>query len=398
MIRIAYLKTKVVIDQDGVTTTLYDFNKISAKIDFEPTNNKAEIEIANPSDFFESGQFKLNENDRIYIYAKIVESNSDSAFTSDDIIFNGLFIEHSINKTTDELVVTIDVIDFGYQIFNRMLNESYLNDGLKTDEILINVIKNNCEKPDGSGDYSLTFTGVETTRPDGSAFPIIEPTFTKDPVYDVIEDLSSTIWTNSETEIDYNNRKITKKMIFRIDGNEVKWFYPTEELVDTITNDSEIISAKQSLNTEGSVNFLILECGEDLNGDVITTYIYDEKSGTSPNTTEQYQTVKKLAGQNDDYDNQYLELRAKYIALDDNNGFIKAVRQKAQSFSEIWFKNNRATTTISLEVPLKRYDIGEYIDIELSNFDKGNYEIKSVNYNISNNSATTTLILQKVVD
>lgn len=393
----SYLKTKVVFDDNGNSRTYYDYNKISSKIDFQPTNNKAEIIFNDVNQFYENGQFIIKENTKVIVYAKIVEDNENIDFTSDDIIFTGLFLEPQKNLSSDGYSIKFSIVDFGYKVFNRMFNKTYLDLNKKTNEILIDMLQNKSEYFNGLGKFELNFDNVASTRPNGSAFPIIEPTFTKQPVIDIIKELSSTQWTNTESEINTNTRACVKSMIFRIDDIYVKWYYPTEEFVLEINDTLQFLDIKETLNKEGSVNFLILECGEDLNGDVITTYIYDEKSGESPNITEQYQTYIKLAGRNLDYDNEYNALRAKYIALDDNNGFKKHIRKLAEAYSEIWFEDKRATTSISITLPLAIYNIGDFVKLNLPNFDNTTYSIESVSNNISEKDATTTLELKKVI-
>ena len=393
-----YLKTKIIFEENGNSRTYYNFNKVTTKMDFQPTNNKAEIVFNDVNQFYSNGVFNIKENTKVIIYAKIVEYNESVEFTNDDIIFTGLFLEESKDLSTDSIGLKMSIVDFGYQVFNRMFNKTYLDLGLRTNEILIDMLQNKSEMQNGIGDFELNFDNVSTKRPDSSSFPIIEPTFTKQPLIDVVKELSSTQWTNTDTEINTNSRVCAKQMIFRIDDIYVKWYYPTEEYVLEINDTLCFSDIKENLNKEGSVNFLILECGEDLEGNVFTTYIYDEKSGDSPNITEQYQTYIKLAGRNEDYDNEYNVARAKYIALSDNSGFKNYIRKLAETYSEVWFENKRATTTISITLPLQQFNIGDFVKMNLPNYDNATYSIESVSNSISEKDATTTLQLKKVIN
>lgn len=393
-----YLKTKIIFEENGNSRTYYDFNKVTTKMDFQPTNNKAEIVFNDVNQFYSNGVFNIKENTKVVIYAKIVEDNESVEFTNDDIIFTGLFLEQSKDLSTDGIGLKMSIVDFGYQVFNRMFNKTYLDLNKRTNEILVDMLQNKSEMQNGIGDFELNFDNVSTKRPDSSLFPIIEPTFTKQPLIDVVKELSSTQWTNTDTEINTNTRVCAKQMIFRIDDIYVKWYYPTEEYVLEINDTLCFSDIKENLNKEGSVNFLILECGEDLEGNVFTTYIYDEKSGDSPNITEQYQTYIKLAGRNEDYDNEYNVARAKYIALNDNNGFKEYIRKLAKTYSEVWFENKRATTTISITLPLQQFNIGDFVKMNLPNYDNAIYSIESVSNSISEKDATTTLQLKKVIN
>ncbi|NCD06360.1 MAG: hypothetical protein EOL97_09590 [Spirochaetia bacterium] len=389
-----YLKVKVIKEDDeGNETTLKQPLNIEITENFEATNNNAVLQFYTP-DVTSSGRIILNEYDKIVIYAKMVDDNVSTSFTNDDVLFTGIYLEPTRNKSSDANRISLKITDLLYVIFNRMHTESYIGDGLKTNEIIQDIFQRKCEKIDGSGTYLLSFSGIDSTRVDSTSFPVIEPVFANKPVYDWINELSTLQWTNTQTEIDSNNIVNKKPMITRIDDNEVKWYYPSDSEDLTLNKNTVLKSYSENIPNESSVNYLILECGQDLEGEPIFKYIYDSNAGASSITKEKYEHRVSLAGENTEYDNTYNALRVTHTG--NNSEFTAAVRKLAESYSEYWFDQfGRAKPTATVILPLQKIRIGQVINNQLSSEHKGLYDIKSVSHRINGNDAQTTIKIEK---
>lgn len=393
-----YLKKEIVWHSPQGLRYIRNISRISGRKNFLPQNDTINIDIIDDGSLYRNNEFLIKEGDRIDILVKRVTNNTDTEFTTNDIIWTGIFLDYDRVDTPDNKNITLIVTLLTYEIFNRIWNESYIDSGLKTNEIIKSITKNLSEDISGTGDYSLIFNdvdypntnGIQKTRVNGSDFPVIEPIFTQKPMYEWLQEISSPLWTNTDLEIPPVNRR---KMIFRIDGNIVKWYYPTLDNISIINKNFPVLQIRGSSTNQESVNYLILECGEDFNGEPIYTYILDQREGAMPIIKERYEHKVSIGGKNTDYQNDFNRLRQKY--LHDNTGFIKAVREKAESYADFWFEEfGRAKPIIELTLPFSVYNIGDYIYLDYPKYRKGYYFIEAVGYNLTESEASVILTIK----
>jgi len=396
-----YVKLKVLWSKNN--TTQVDLTRhtktVTTTVDFEPHNNIANITMVDNDDIYLNNVFLPQEGDTVIVYAKIITSNTSTTLSSSDILWTGKFVDHTRTDSPDSSTVKFKVTDFTYDIFNRFWDKNYSGLSKKTDEIIIDIVQSLVEADDGDGTYKLNFTNVESTRPDGSAFPVIEPILFNKPVYEWVNELGSTKWTNSQAEIDVGNQKTLLPMVFNIRGSDVYWYYPDGATVMTVDYTTELHEIKQITSNETSVNYLILECGEDFNGEPIFFYIYDEFSN-SPIQKDAYQKQLKLAGTNATYDNSYHQLRKQAIADGDTNSqFRDRVRILAVSYARNWFRYiNKGQPVLTLTLPKTDINLGDRIVMNFPRYETGTYQVKNIENSISANSWTTQLKIKKEIE
>ena len=364
---------------------------ISTQNDDEPTNDICSISLYNTEKIYDSGVFLPQENDIMVVYDKKVTSASLTAFTDDDIIWTGKYLDRSISQGADSNTITLKIARWSYNVFNQYSKESYYNRGLKTNEVLEASIKTTVENSDGAGGWQLDFSNIASTRNNGTDFPIIKPTMVKKPMWEFVVELGQINNTNAEIEL---VPIISKPMVFDIKGKYVYWYErPTMPSI-TLDDESVIFDIKESSHNEEGVTKLILDCGRDFNGNPIHSYLYNEDIDTEvPKET----ALKKesIAGLNETYDNTVHALRSQFT-VSTNSDFIDAVRVLAQSYGKYWFKTfGAARTKISVTLDMKLAIVSDILDLQLNGYEKGRYVIKSVSTTSSNNDRSMTLSLEK---
>ena len=398
----SYIKKKIVwTKRDGTVVTLYDeVDTIATDENFDPNNNICTINVYDTPDLYSSGQFAVEEDDSVDVYCKVVTDSDDTAFSdSTDIIWEGLFVDYTRSESPDGKTIQLKLVDFNYHLNNRLWTKSYADLGLKTDEVVVDIVESLMETDSGLGTYRVTTTNIDTTRDDSSVFPVIEPNYSNKPVYEWLNELCSTNWTNSQTEIDTGALVHTKKMIFKIRGNNAYWNYPSASVVMTIDEDTTINEIKIATQNESSANFMIIECGEDFDGEPIYHYAFD-KNSSSTIQKDTYEKVLTLAGLNNDYDDQYKEIRAQAISDGLTNAeFIDLIQDLADSYADYWFAYiNQSQPQLKVTIPL-RTDllIGDRIECTLTKFYPATYYINKISHSVSDKEAKTQLeLLQEI--
>jgi hypothetical protein len=185
-------------------------------------------------------------------------------------------------------------------------------------------------------------------------------------------------------------------MVFRIKGTSV---YYTEQPMNQsiVINNSTFVSGLTfSTKNEESSNFLILECGENLNGEPITTYIYDNESG-APIIKESFKHEVKLAGESNTYDNQYHQLRARATSEGwSNSEFTDEVRKLAKSYSKLWFSVfGRVPPSISITIPTTSLNLGDLAYVDRRRVKKGLYRITNITRTFGGSQRNMTLKMEK---
>lgn len=394
----SYVKTKFVwTKEDGTEVDLSKYiRSISTNENFDPQNNTCSLELLDNDDIYTLGSFEMQEGDQVIVYAKVVTSNSDTTFGADDVIWEGFFIDQNRKETPDSKTVELLLVDYNYDLMNRIWGKDYNSLSKTTDEIITDITNSLLETESGLGTYKVGTSNIDTTRTDGSAFPTIEPSFNNKPVYEWIQELGQTYWTNSSAEISSGSLVHTKSMIYKIRAGEAYWYYPAASTVLTVDTDTTIVEIKQATGNQGKANFLILECGEDFDGEPIFTYIYDETS-ESRIQKDAYEPYLKLAGKDTTYDNTYHSLRKNAIAAGTSSSdFADDVRDLAEAYSVYWFEYvNKGRTEIIVTLPKQDVALGERVEIDLNKYESGEYVIDRISHNISSNAWTTQLTLIK---
>jgi hypothetical protein len=131
---------------------------------------------------------------------------------------------------------------------------------------------------------------VQDFRPDGTAFPSISFGFGKKPLYEWVSNLSTEENTNAD-KADKANYVCKRPMMFYVDGkNRLHWFYPdntpsyefslgVKTAVGSDTRPHLIYEADMEKGVFDIINFIIFDCGNDMDGSPITWYAQDPYAG-----------------------------------------------------------------------------------------------------------------------
>ncbi|OYT26320.1 MAG: hypothetical protein B6V02_01990 [Thermoprotei archaeon ex4572_64] len=389
-----YIKWKCLIRKGNSIIDISNYiTGIRTSKSFQSTNNSATIEVLDNDILYPNGVFFPEEDSPVEIYAKLVTSTADAELTLNDNIWTGKYMDFKRSESLDERRLTLKIVDWGFDIFNKFSKTNYFNKGFRTNEVIIDMVKQAVENNDGTGLYPLNFVNVASLRNDGTPFPVIEYSEHTKPNSEMIEELGGITWTN--TELEQNNPIVTLPMIFDIRATSVYWFEQTLNQVLVINNDTVLLNISNSTNNESSSNFLILDCGLDLNGNPITTFIQNEAS-TTGTQKESFKKRGKIAGLNDSYDREFHPLKAEAISQGwSNSEFRDKVRELAKSYSDFWFSHvGVEQPNISVSLPRLDIELGETVLVNRKNFINGKYRVIQIGQNIGS-EWSTTLTLEK---
>jgi len=428
----SYSKSKLVWYSNNNPITSYRIDNIETNQTFDPVNNKATVDVTDTTPFFEDGLFMIQENDEIFLYNKVV-TDQDTEFTESDVVWEGKFLDKSIQLSPDNNKLQFSLRDFTYEVFNKFWTETYTAEA--TPFILSNIIQNAVEDSEGSGSLNLNILyvgyprtdGIQVTRPNGGdqsvieftqadkdnntvayqaytaltaayKFPDIEPKWLKKPIYEWTQELSKPQWTNSDAEYESPSQIITVPLIFDIQGRNVLWYHPLDTVALTIDKTYKIMDLKEDTGNENSVNLLILEVGEDFNAEPITTYVIDETSDATTIVKERFDTQSKIAGISNDYDDQYHNLRSEYT-VSTNAAFRSEARKLAKSYANSWFDLvGKARNTISITIPKIDIALGNRVYVNIKGLKQAYYTVQRITQNASNKEVTTTLQLKEELE
>lgn len=154
-------------------------------------------------------------------------------------------------------------------------------------------------------DYEVSDGFIQDTRPDGTAFPAISFSQRNKPVTESVSDLSQTNKTNTVSEAS-NSLVIKRGMRWFIDNKSRFHLYvPTDtpEYVmqvgtstaispDTVGHIIQDVELNNEVDTK--INFIIFKAGEDMDGDMISSYSRAQFSGI-PNTKDSFRSWLEIA-------------------------------------------------------------------------------------------------------
>lgn len=394
----SYFKRKLIWYKAGSTapiTITEGIQSVNTNKNTKPTTNKCTVVMDNLDLFYTlDGIFLPKEGDIMVVYEKEVTSNSNTDFTDSDVIWTGRFLDRSIQQSGESDILKLSIADWMYDVFSRFWAQSYVGRGKRTNEVIIDVLSNQCESFSGDGSYKLNFDNVATHRNDNSLFPVIEPTLINKPTHEWINELGTPQWTNAVSEV---VPIVKENMVFDIRGTNVYWYEKSDTSVLTIDKDTTIHSITTSSKKESSVNFLIIEAGQDFNGEPIYWYAVDPESGGEI-IKETYQNPFTIAGKNTTYDNSYHSLRNQYN-LSTNAAFIAKVIELVKSYSSYWFQEyGRSKDVISVTLDKTLVNIGDTVLVNLYKHSiNTKYIIDGINNRSSESESSTTIdLIQKV--
>lgn len=115
-------------------------------------------------------------------------------------------------------------------------------------------------------------------------FPAVTITKSWKPMYEWASDIGQSIYTNYLTEIAPGATPFFSRafMLMIDENNKIYWFYPNDDVDLTINlGDDELRGFKLDKSVFDSINFVIYNAGEDMDGHGILYYWFDQNTNTS---------------------------------------------------------------------------------------------------------------------
>jgi len=131
---------------------------------------------------------------------------------------------------------------------------------------------------------------IQDFRPDGTQFPLVSFGYGKKPLYEWISTLSQEEYTNFDI-VSQENYIVKRPMMFYVDGkNRLHWFLPDDIPSHEIsvgvplpigqdTQVHQVYDYDLEKTVFDIVNFIIFDCGKDMDGAPITWYAQDPYAG-----------------------------------------------------------------------------------------------------------------------
>ena len=266
----------------GELTELKDVERINVTRGESAKINKVDLFLKNPVETrgsdgklytryvdSTSGLLKFSEGDTIKIYVAKMEDNRAISTTieSDDLVMSAEIKEVTPIVGEKESKIRLACVDKSYIMFNQLWSSTYTKDGkINTAPLIIqNVVRwasLNNEGKNGFNKEGVTAPGgwqvdarldseggkIQTTRPGGSDFPARTIGKSFKPIYEWLDELSTTEFTNDfDGSDDRDSPTVDRTMVYYVDErNRFHWFYPSDSSTTTL---NETITATQTVTT-----------------------------------------------------------------------------------------------------------------------------------------------------
>lgn len=249
--------------------------------------------------------FALHSDDQTSINDAVT---TDLITTCDVIDVEGI-VEQGVSR------IKVTAIDKTYNLLNKIWTSAYTSTtGLSAPEIIRDIIRNVAESQESKARIAYENTGTGTSgtlytdgtglfeidarlesdggyiqdaRPDASAYPVVSIGMLFKPIYDWIEELSTTEYTNSSTEITNGTEACTLKHVYYVDKeNKFHWFYPdntNDYDIDSsvVSDDGEVRTVRLKKSTFDVVNVVFFNAGRGLVNEPILGYYFNKNTKES---------------------------------------------------------------------------------------------------------------------
>jgi len=432
---------------NGVDYTFEDYESINIRRSSDLEQNSCTIMLKNKPGFepyLEDGIIQFSPDQPINVYAKIDKDGSglDTGANSTDLVFNGRVASIDFIEDSSKSQIKLDCSDASFVALNKL----WVGDESGTaPELVVKVIdfvNNNVSSSWDEVSAATTSNGglVQDTNSSGGSFSSVKFSKVFKPVFEVIQDLSATEYTGDL--VPYRFHLST--------ANVLSWFYPDDSAehvinvgditAQTITYvhpvssdevieyvDSQIhrvLSYKLSNSIYDVVNYIIFKAGEDMEGEQVTNYAYNQGQG-SPVVKDTLRTWEDIARDLKEEDRRAGNITKEYsdtytypssypltpawkntsgTVADDNDyneEFILEVTRRARARAEMEFKFHgvpKLKGTIELEGK-SIYDANDGIILTATRtgIDKQFVRIKDVQHNIKKEGWFSTLTVEEEV-
>ena len=283
--------------QASAATILTDVISIVVRKGLDAKGNTVEILLKNPITSFDgtnnihkyvsadSNTLTIQKDDIIKVFVKQSDDQTEIDTTSStDLLSVCDIVDIEVILDGKKSRIKLTCIDKTFNILNQVFAQNYGSTDAKTaPQIIKELIRNVCETTTPSGyeqdsdgvtgtffetnavyevDARLESEGgeIQDTRPDSSVYPPVSIAKLYKPVYEWIEELSQTSFTNTSSEKNDGTEVCQLKHVYYVDENNVfHWFYPDDTIDYTITPQDSADGSLRSLKLKRSV-FDVVNC------------------------------------------------------------------------------------------------------------------------------------------
>jgi hypothetical protein len=238
------------------------------------------------------------------IFGPFYPYHIDAALFSERIKASGTPTSVSQNKLIDSGASFLSTVEKDFWVRNTVTNQySYVISVDSNSQLTLGK-----DIFTSANAYQVSNGFIQSSRPDGSAFPAIGFSVVNKPINESISKVGSTFYTNSYTELNTPGGSLTVQLAgkYFIDKKaRFHWYIPSDTpdyymevgTIDAISPDlrgHKILDITLDNETRGLVNFIIYKAGEDMNNIMIKGAIRAPFSGT-PQTKESLQLWNHIA-------------------------------------------------------------------------------------------------------
>jgi len=338
--------------------------------------NSLELTLGNKNGkYINEGEVVFKEGEKLQIYASegIVDtSNIDNLF--------GTFIIKNVNIVPDNNTIKIVAVDATYKMLSTLYTQVIDEDkNLTSRDIIFNIVQNT--------DYDgLTQNGInilmDTTKHDGTQFPIIGYTSAWKTSYEAINELSQPGKTGDNMPF-----------LFWFDSDGTfHWTYPNSnpEPIPFEYFTQNVLSMSMKKTDSVVINMIIYDAGEDKNGASMLGFDYNKTADTLEGSIK-FQPMTEIAKE------YKKELGANYDTIS-NDDFIRECNKRAKNkVMSLLNAFGKGIWEVNIKTYGKKYNVGELYEVKAQKrgFPTCLLRIDSVIHSIGVNGWNTQLILHE---
>lgn len=230
-------------------------------------------------------QQDLNPDNNVLIFGEITDYSYNNAESTPSITLNGTNITENLLQgfalTTTKVDDVINTVPGIIKTIISRLNRS----SLPIAKRIFAALDNEYHSYGGISNITGSYGGIASTKSTGETFKEITYTKTWQPVYRIIEDLSSTEYTGDEQAGNYIFYvKVTPVLPEHVGTlqtnyiNELVFKPVSNDVVKTLVRGVDYNIGKITKNNDEVTNVLIVKPGTEPDGDGITTFVTNNTS------------------------------------------------------------------------------------------------------------------------
>ena len=363
-------------DINDNTTELDYIVDIRLTLQKDAKNNALEITLGNYDEkYVNGGETIFNDGEKLQIFA--IEGYVD--ITNIDALL-GTYDIKNINLTPDNRTIKLVAVDATYKMLSTLYSRvNTIEEGQTAKDIIYNAVQSG--NYDGVNQNGTTVV-MDTTKSDGTPFPVIGYTSVWKTTYEAIGELS---------QIGETGDNLPYLFWFDVEGT-FHWTYPgaTAKPIPFKNLTENVISMSMKKTNSSVVNMLIFDAGEDKNGDSILDFEYNTNTKSLDGAVK-FQPMVEIAKE------YKKELGANYATISNSDFIDECVRRGKNKATAILFGYSHGVWEAYVTTYGAKYNPGDLYTVEAvdSGFAQMNLRVQTVVHSINANGWVTKLTLQE---